>query len=120
MLRSLWLICWLALVAPAAAQSPLTGTWQHEDGTARLEVAATVAPFQGVLVWTRDPQAPAKPGLRIWRDLRPTPTGWQGEVYAPKRDAVYPATFRLRDDGRLEMSVKVGLFTQTQVWTRVP
>lgn len=118
MLRYSWFLLLLSLVASATAQSPLTGTWQNEDGTARLEVAAPKAPFQGTLAWTSDPKGAGKPGLHIWRDLKPTANGWQGEVYSPKRDATYPATFRLLDDGRLEMTVKVGFLSQTQTWTR--
>lgn len=132
----------LLSAAPAAAQSPTpVGTWLHDNGRIRVEIAPCGDRLCGKLVWFRWPNdaqglplvdvknADAKLrhrpllGLTILRDLRRTGEySWEeGRIYNPDDGVDYRALMSIDDDGTLRVRAYVlfPLLGKTFTWKRV-
>jgi uncharacterized protein (DUF2147 family) len=135
----------LVLVPPAAnatAPDAIVGTWLTEDGSSRVDIAATrgadnATVYAGRVSWLRDPTRDGKPlhdannenpglrdrpilGLEIVSGFKATAAGgWNGgKLYSPRNGKSYPAAMSLTPDGRLEFKVEAGFLTRTVHWTR--
>ncbi|MEL6695473.1 MAG: DUF2147 domain-containing protein [Bacteroidota bacterium] len=102
------------------AQSDIVGTWLNEDKSAKVEVVEVEDGVEGKLVWVKNEKAKDKLGTVIFKDLKAKGDKWKGEVFALKRGEHYDTTYTVIEEGKkLELNVSVGLFSQSQVWTRV-
>lgn len=137
----------LAMLLPhsgyAAAQGDaIVGNWLTEDGSSRVEIAATTAPdggavYSGKVSWLKVPARDGKPlldvnngnaalrgrpilGLEIISGFRVgTGAGWTGgTLYSPRNGKSYPAELSLTADGRLQVKVKSGIVSRTVYWSR--
>ncbi|RED16524.1 DUF2147 domain-containing protein [Parasphingopyxis lamellibrachiae] len=126
----------LALSAPAAAQSGITGNWLTEDNRAVIAIGRCGETLCGritrILVPTeagqRDVNNP-DPNLRNRRiEGSRVLTGFRfdrgqyrhGQVYDPENGRSYNARLRLNRDGTLRVTgcVLGGIICQSQNWTR--
>ncbi|MCI4671433.1 MAG: DUF2147 domain-containing protein [Bacteroidia bacterium] len=115
-----FIILILLTLSCLAAKAQISGTWLNEEGNAHVKVAEEGNMYQGKLVWAKNEKAKDKMGTQIFIDLKATSKGWEGKVYSLKKNAAYPAKFKLKDEGKsLDMTVKYGFMSYTRTWTRV-
>lgn len=96
----------------------ILGRWQDEEHGAVVEVSEDAGTFTGRIVST--PLPGVKKGLTVFVGLKfeAKKDHWIGEVYAPRRNKKYRATYRV--EGRvLSMKVTFGPLWKTVRWFRV-
>ncbi|MEB3204669.1 MAG: hypothetical protein VKP57_08205 [Candidatus Sericytochromatia bacterium] len=106
----------LSFPGPAgAAEAGIVGAWRHPDDAVVVQVVPVAGGYRGTVVEAPDARLL---GRTLFRDLRAAggPGRWQGEVFAPRRQDWYAATFVREEDGRLAMSVRVGIFSKVVAW----
>lgn len=124
----------LATGTAAAAQSPLAGRWQTDDGKAIIEIApcgpAHCAKIARFLVpqpagGARDGKNPDKAlrtrpliGVNIMTGLVPDGTGWTGKGYSPEEGRNFNASVSVAGT-KLKLKGCVAIFCRTVAWTRV-
>ena len=90
----------LALVAAFASGQALAseafGVWARGDGVARVRIAPCGAVLCATNVWVNDPSGKEAVGDKLVLTVQPTPTGYEGKAYDPKRDLNFG--FELRVD----------------------
>jgi len=111
----------IAAAPKAKKRSPsraIVGKWKDEDHGAIVRVTEKNGTFTGAIVST--PLKGVKAGTLVFRGLHyeKSKKRWVGEVYAPRRNSVYDATWRI-DAGVLKMKVTFGPLWKTVEWTRV-
>jgi len=124
-----------------APQDAIVGTWLTEDGSSKVDIAASkradgATVYSGRVSWLKDPTRDGKPlrdaknddaalrdrpilGLEIVSGFKAAAGGWVGgSLYSPRNGRGYPAELSLTPDGRLEVRVKAGLVSRTVYWSR--
>ena len=130
----------IALAAPAAAQSGISGRWLTEGGKSQVEIAPCGDQFCGRIVSLREPNDPqgrpktdknnpdakqrARPVVGIamlWNFRQTSSTTWEeGRIYNPEDGETYRCNLTLQADGSLRVRGYVGIpaLGKTQIWTR--
>lgn len=107
-------------LAKSSSPTPMDilGRWKDEEYGSVVEVMETGGVFTGRTVST--PMNRVAPGTPIFRELKfeATQQNWVGKVYAPKRDKIYDATYRI-EGGVLLMKVTFGPLWKNLKWVRV-
>jgi len=98
-----------------AAEAGIVGARRHSDDAAVVQVVPVAGGFRGTVLEAPDARLL---GRTLFHDLHAAggPGRWQGEVFAPRRQDWYAATFVREEDGRLAMTVRVGLFSKVVAW----
>jgi uncharacterized protein (DUF2147 family) len=98
-----------------AAEAGIVGAWRHPDDAVVVQVVQVAGGYRGTVVQAPDARLL---GRTLSRDLRAAsgPGRWQGEVFAPRRQDWYAVTFVCEEDGRLAMTVRVGIFSKVVAW----
>ena len=139
----------LAAHAFGGGDEDILGSWNTEDGRARIEIFPCDGHYCGKIVWLKQPEYPRddKQGMggnpRVDRDnpdpalrgrrllglqilagftYRGAATWGGGTVYDPESGTTYQSKIRLVSPQRLEIRGYVGipLFGRTTTWTRRP
>jgi uncharacterized protein (DUF2147 family) len=128
------------LPARATSCDNIIGTWQNEDGRARVEIYKSGHLFYGKLVWLKEPLKNGKPKLD-WKNPNPAKQSrpviglmimrgfmcesyhvWaKGKIYDPESGNDYSCRLHLLGMNRLEVHgfVGISIIGRTDTWVRV-
>ena len=119
----------LLAAAPAAAQSPIEGTWANPKKSVVVRIAPCGSAWCGKVVHASAKQKAkaARNGVeelegeQMLTGLRPAGPGrWTGQVYVPKVRSKVGSTVTMQSRDRMKVSgCFLGVVCKTQVWTRV-
>ncbi len=111
----------LAFCAVADAANPLTGLWQRDSGTARVQIAPCGDKLCGVIVWVRDKDSPTKVGMRVFYDIVPeSQTSWIGQAFNPEDQQTYAGAVTIAGSKMTTTGCVVGkFFCKSVYWERV-
>lgn len=122
----------------ALAQNQIVGKWMSEDKEGITEIYEQNKLYFGKITWLKKPnddkgkpitdtENPDKSkrniaimGLVILSDFSFKNNEWKGgKIYDPQKGKTYTCTMWLTDNNTLKVRGYVGIFYQTQIWTRV-
>ncbi len=135
-MKNLFLSFALLLIASFTYAQEIKGKWLTDDGEAIVEIYQSGDKFNGKIVWLKDANdAQGKPltdqenpdkskrsrpliGLLMLTDFKQNNGKWEGgKIYDPSEGKTYKCTMWL-EKGKLKVRGYVGMFYQTQTWTR--
>lgn len=135
-MKNLFLSFALLLIASFTYAQEIKGKWLTDDGEAIVEIYQSGDKFNGKIVWLKDANdAQGKPltdqenpdkskrsrpliGLLMLTDFKQNNGKWEsGKIYDPSEGKTYKCTMWL-ENGKLKVRGYVGMFYQTQTWTR--
>ncbi|MEM7138744.1 MAG: DUF2147 domain-containing protein [Myxococcota bacterium] len=96
----------------------IIGYWQRNVGEAVVEIQRQGTGYVGVVV--ESDRRPELLGTTLFRALRfdAKRQVWRGRVYSADRDREFNAEIRVRDQGRIELTVKVAFITRNVDFNR--
>ena len=103
----------LALLAAGAGNDALTGDWKPDDRDVVVHIGKAGAGYEGIAD-AGGRQLTVLKGL-TWDDAG---KAWRGEVWAPKRQAYFPAVIRLAGPDTFVMRAGTGLLAREVTWRR--
>ncbi len=79
------------VLAPAgAAFADPSGTWQREDGNARVRIGPCGSFFCGSVIWVKDPDRASSIGKQVFFDMAASgPNSWSGKAFNPEDGRTY-------------------------------
>lgn len=135
-MKNLFLSFALLLITSFTYAQEIKGKWLTDDGEAIVEIYQSGDKFNGKIVWLKDANdAQGKPltdqenpdkskrskpliGLLMLTDFKQNNGKWEsGKIYDPSEGKTYKCTMWL-ENGKLKVRGYVGMFYQTQTWTR--
>jgi uncharacterized protein (DUF2147 family) len=108
-----------ALAAFPAAADP-TGVWLRENGNSRVRIGKCGDAYCGTLVWVKDADGPAKPGQRIFYDMKESgANAWSGKAFNPEDGKTYSGKMTL-SGGTITTSgcVLGGMICKSVAWRK--
>ena len=118
-MRTLLLAFFAALVATPSLASDAYGVWARGDGIARVRIAPCGAVLCATNVWVNDPSGKEAVGDKLVLTIAPTPDGFAGKAYDPKRDMNFGFELRVDRDRITTKGCLVGGFLcKSTDWTR--
>lgn len=135
-MKNLFLIFGLFIFGKTTVAQDVTGRWLTDDSEAVIEIFKSGDKLNGKLVWLKNPNdkngKPIKDtenpdatkrdqavlGLLMLKDFKQVNGKWEGgKIYDPSEGKTYKSTLWL-EEGKLKVRGYVGMFYQTQIWTR--
>jgi hypothetical protein len=98
------------------AVAELEGQWDTGKENTIVKIYQKNGIMQGEIVSSGNPKA--QPGTNLIKDLKKEGQEWKCKLFAPKRQEWVDATLKRQGD-KLNISVKVGLFSNTMDWSFV-
>jgi len=78
------------LASLSAALADPSGTWQREDGKARVRIAPCGSYFCGSVIWVKDPDRASSVGKQVFYDMEASgPNSWSGKAFNPEDGRTY-------------------------------
>ena len=101
------------------AQNPgdeILGKWTNEDKTRVIEFVKAGSGYEAIIK-----EAPDKSliGAKQLTGLEYNGGSYKGQVHLPKKGKSYNCSLKIRADGVLELTAKVGLMSKSQLWKKV-
>ena len=107
--------------AAGAASGGVTGTWERDDGAAKIRFSPCGGDAVcGFLAWKRDPGGAGKIGEKVFFDMKPSgDDAWAGRAFNPEDGKSYSGKMRLSGDHLVTAGcVLGGLICKSFGWTR--
>lgn len=122
----------------AYAQSEITGVWLTQDKEAKVKIYEQNGKYYGKIIWVKNPKT--EKGLPVLDDKNPVITlrkntlidliiltdlnyeakEWiNGKLYDPENGKTYKSKIWLENADTLKVRGYIGLFYETEIWTRV-
>jgi uncharacterized protein (DUF2147 family) len=114
-----------AAAMAAASASPAfadpSGLWLRDNGNSRVRIAKCGEAFCGTLVWVKDADGPAKPGQRIFYDMKPSgDNAWSGKAFNPEDGKTYSGKLTLAGSTMTTSGcVLGGMICRSVAWRKV-
>lgn len=110
----------LVLGLATAEASDLDGFWKHDEEPVWLQIETPQADAAGNGTVRAHGTNQEAIGRNILRDISPRANGgWSAEIFAARAKRFVPAVLQLADPEQMKITVKVGMFSRTVLWTRV-
>lgn len=94
----------------------ILGKWTNEDRTRVIEFVKTGDGYEAIIKEAADRNLI---GQKQITGLRYNNNGYSGTLHLPKKGKTFPCTAHIEDNGKLELSARVGFMSKSQTWTRV-
>ena len=110
-----------AMAAGPALADDIAGIWLRESGLSKVRFASCGGAVCGNLVWIKaGVDTPAKVGLRLFFDMKPTgPNSWSGSVVNPDDGKTYTGTMSLSGGTLTTAGCALGgMICRSSTWTR--
>ena len=107
--------------AAGAASGGVTGTWERDDGAAKIRFSPCGGDAVcGFLAWKRDPGGVGKIGEKVFFDMKPSgDDAWAGRAFNPEDGKSYSGKMRLSGDHLVTAGcVLGGLICKSFGWIR--
>lgn len=135
-MKHLFLGIVLSLISSWAFSQDITGKWLTEDEEAIVEIFKSGDVINGKIVWLKNPndqygkllrdvenpdqykRSQPVVGLLMLTDFKQNKEKWtNGKIYDPSEGKTYKSTIWI-ENGKLKVRGYVGVFFQTQTWTK--
>lgn len=90
--------------------------WTNEDKTRVVEFVNTGISYNAIIRKAPDESIVGKNQIT---DIIYSNGIYNGKVNFPKKGKSYPCRLRIKNDGSIELTVKVGFINKSQIWTRI-
>jgi uncharacterized protein (DUF2147 family) len=78
------------LASLSAALADPSGTWQREDGKARVRIAPCGSNYCGSVIWVKEPDRASSVGKQVFYDMEASgPNSWSGKAFNPEDGRTY-------------------------------
>lgn len=115
MTKTIALLVLILSASGLVAQTPLTGVWNTGTDNTRVEITDTDGTILGTIQSSDNERAPI--GRILIKDVVRDDGEWEGQLFAPKRQEWFDATFQVEGDV-LEITIGSGFLSRTVEWTR--
>jgi len=108
----------LLLVASRLLAADLSGLWKNDEQATWIDIQFDGERGTGTVA--RNDDNPKTVGKVLLKEVVVEAQAWRGQIYAKKLNEFKDAELSLTSPDQLKIQVKVGFFSKTINWTRVP
>ena len=98
------------------SRDAVLGKWTNENKTRVVEFVNTGISYNAIIRKAPDESIVGKNQIT---DIIYSNGIYNGKVNFPKKGKSYPCRLRIKNDGSIELTVKVGFINKSQIWTRI-
>ncbi len=116
----LWIVCMLWAFASFSQNSSakILGKWTNDDQTRVWEIIQEGENLEAIVIKSDAPEYIGKKQI-TGLTFQKADTYSKGEIHIFQKDETLDCSIKLLNKTQLEITVKKGLFSQSNIWTRV-